>query len=57
MDPGVEAQIGVSTRTCLELTRLRHRVELHYQRADIASDVQDRRRSEVVMMTHEDGTS
>jgi hypothetical protein len=57
VDSGVEAQVGVSTRTGLELTRLRHGVELHDQRTDVASDVENRRCSELVMLTHEDGTS
>ncbi len=57
VDPGVEPQVGVSTRTCLELTRLRHRVELHDEGADVASDVEHRRSDEHVMLTHEAGTS
>ena len=50
VDPGVEPQVGVSTRTCLELTRLRHRVELHDEGADVASDVEHRRSDELVML-------
>jgi hypothetical protein len=49
VDARMETQVRASTRTCLELPGPRYGIELHDERADVSSDVEDGRVAERVV--------